>query len=218
MTEVSAFDAYQTFLALKAHFAPGKYHYHTYNGKVAASEDSFERRKDFYTFVGIARKWKGETRDFMLANYLQNQKVWPRALASADAENIYKAWKKRQQSLLYLTKEDFGKILDYMASEEYDFDNIFVVHGGQHPVLLRLYYQNKIAIETLMIMDYVLNFIPRWDKQIEDDVIWGETSRLITNYTPFLIAYIPTFRETMKQIFVGDNHVRPRTEPIRCNA
>jgi|TARA_Y100000310_G_scaffold334748_2_gene415189 hypothetical protein len=216
--EVSAFDAYQTFLALKAHFAPGKYDYHTYNGKVAASEDSFERRKDFYTFVGIARKWKGETRDFMLANYLQNQKVWPRALTSADAENIYKEWKKRQQSFLYMTKEDFVKIIDHMALEEYRFDNIFQVHDGQHPVLLRLYYQNKIALETLMAMDYVLNFIPRWNTQIEDDVIWGETSRLIANYTPFLVAHIPTLRETMKQTFVGDNHVKPRTESICSHA
>ena len=48
---------------------------------------------------------------------------------------------------------------------------MFRVHNGQHPRLLRLLLSEKISVQTIIILDKVLSFIKRWDKEIAENVI-----------------------------------------------
>jgi hypothetical protein len=41
---VTGYEVYKMYLALKQHFTKESYDYHTYNGKVRASEQSFEQQ------------------------------------------------------------------------------------------------------------------------------------------------------------------------------
>ena len=44
----------------------------------------------------------------------------------------------------------------------------------------------KVAIETLVILNDLLNFFPVWEKKIIDDIVWPELKNKCEKYKPFL--------------------------------
>ena len=53
---MTGFEVYKMYLALKQHFTKDNYDYQKYNGKVSASEKSFEERRDRFFFKKLATK------------------------------------------------------------------------------------------------------------------------------------------------------------------
>ncbi len=43
-----------------------------------------------------------------------------------------------------------------------------------------------VSLETLIILDELVNFGPYWNKQLEDDIIWIDLDNLMNNYERFL--------------------------------
>ena len=41
-------------------------------------------------------------------------------------------------------------------------------------------------IETVIIMDDLMNFLPMWQRKIQDDIIWPKWELKLTKYKPFL--------------------------------
>ena len=66
------------------------------------------------------------------------------------------------------------------------FDDLFKVKEGQHPPLVKLYLASKITIETMLILDELLNYTKRFNKTIKEKVIWPKKYKLMMNYKPFL--------------------------------
>ena len=95
---MEAYDAYKIYHALKLHFT-SNYDYMKYNGKANASVDSFLKRNDRPFFGKVARKYKDDTKDFFISNFIVNPKGW---IGNFNEEN-YLNWKKRNQSLKYLS-------------------------------------------------------------------------------------------------------------------
>ena len=60
-----------------------------------------------------------------------------------------------------------------------------VVSNGQHPTLLRFCIGNKITMETLIIMDYHLNFMKDWNKNITDKIVWPDFYKKVQKFKPF---------------------------------
>ena len=52
---MSPFEAYKLYTAIKNHFTTESYDYFKYNGKVRASEHTFETRKDKYMFYKLSK-------------------------------------------------------------------------------------------------------------------------------------------------------------------
>ena len=46
--------------------------------------------------------------------------------------------------------------------------------------------QEEIHLETVVILNSILEFIPRESKKIKDTIIWPDQKRLIEKYTPFV--------------------------------
>jgi hypothetical protein len=46
--------------------------------------------------------------------------------------------------------------------------------------------QKDIHLETLVIMNSIMNFLPMWDKKITDTIRYPEFSRKVKKYVPFL--------------------------------
>ena len=46
--------------------------------------------------------------------------------------------------------------------------------------------QEEVHLETVVILNSILGFIPRESKKISDTIIWPDTRRLIEKYTPFV--------------------------------
>ncbi len=182
MNEAGGFEAYALFHALKLHFT-SKYDYVKYSGKTNVSKDQFMLRKDKFQFYKLSRKYKREELfGFFVANMLVNPKIWVGDLLSEDAESEYKVWQKTQQSLSYVFEQDIQRVLDMVNNPE----ELLKVVDGQYPLLYNLYMQGKIAKETLIILNEILNFLPMWVKKVDDDLIFPEFVKSCEKYKPFL--------------------------------
>ena len=115
---MSAFEAYKEYVALKNHFTKPDYDFIKYNGKTGLKVSSFEKRKDKIFFEKLAKI--ENYHEFLVANFSVNPKLWIRDLSySEDAKLIYQDWKKRNQSITYLYKKEFRKILEDKGGQQH---------------------------------------------------------------------------------------------------
>ena len=127
---MSAFECYKEYVALKNHFTKLSYNYHKYNGKSKLSFESFDTRKDKLYFMKVAKH--SNPRNYILSNLVENPKIWIKEIAfSLSAEEVYTNWSKRQQSLMYLFKEELSKLKD-------DFDSNIKSEDQTHPYVIKL--------------------------------------------------------------------------------
>ena len=171
------YEAYQNYLAMKLHFG-GNYDFHKYNGKVSATLESFEKRKDKYKFARLSKKLSDpQILDFYLANFIRG-KEW---IGDFDQKN-WVAHKKIVQSLQYFYENDLEKLL----TTSDNFDILFKCKDGNHPKLIKAYLGKKITLETLVILEKVLQYRKSFDEDIKEKFIWPKVSKLIGKYEPFM--------------------------------
>ena len=171
------YEAYQNYLAMKLHFG-GEYDFHKYNGKVSATMESFDKRKDKYKFVRLSKKLSDpQILDYYLANFIRG-KEW---IGDFDEKN-WMNHKKIVQSLQYFYENDLEKLL----TSSHNFDILFKCDNGNHPKLIKAYLGKKITLETLVILEKVLQYREVFDKDITENFIWPKVSRLIGKYEPFM--------------------------------
>ena len=194
-----AFDAYKQYLSLKNHFTKEKYDYHKYCGKSRATVQSFYKRKDRFWFEKLARnKSDQEVIDFFVSNFItctDPSKLWIGEMIR-EGEVRYTDWKKRNQSLSYIFKEEIESIL---ANQ--DLDSIFARKNG-HPIILKKYLGGEISIETLVILDHILGFKKQFDKKLQDPV-WETVSLRMKKYSPFLNIEVSRYKQILKQVVLG---------------
>ena len=66
------------------------------------------------------------------------------------------------------------------------FEDMFIVENGQHPKLMREFLGGRVSLETLIILDELVNYGPDWIKELKDDIIWIDLNNLMDNYERFL--------------------------------
>jgi hypothetical protein len=172
----AAYDLYVYYLALKKHFTTD-YDFFKYNGKVRASQDAFENRKDKFFFYKLSKR--SDSQSYLLANIIHNPKLWIGDLGNGNGETIYNDWKKVQQSLMYTFQSDINNM-------DGDFDSNVLTKDGQHPPLIRMYLTKQIHSETLIMINDVINIFDYWDKKLVDKIIWPDIKRTCVKYRPFL--------------------------------
>lgn len=180
---MTGFEVYKMYLALKNHFTKPDYDYVKYNGKTRASEKSFEGRNDVYFFKKLATKYSSDSMlEYFVANFINDPKGYLRNF-SAD---IYNRWKIHQESFTYKFKQDIDLLLEDVGFPyEENFDKLFQVERGKHPILLKRYYSGEVNLETLVVFDHCLQYVSRVDKVLTDPM-WKDTKLKITKYQPFL--------------------------------
>lgn len=172
------FEAYKTYMALKRHFN-SDYDYFKYNGKVNVKYETFDKKKDKYFYQKLSKKQ--DITGLIISSLLNSTdgNIWIRDILSQETENNYYKWKKKIESLTYQFKNDINKL-------DEDFDSNLLVKEGQYPNLLKLYIGGEINIETLIIIDDLLNIFKYWNKNISDNVFWPSIYRKCIKYKPFL--------------------------------
>jgi hypothetical protein len=179
------FDAYKTYLALKQHFT-SSYDYIKYNGKVKANIESFLKRNDKFFFRKLQKKYsKDELVEFFVSNFIVGGNNWIGSLISKESEDNYANWRKNTESITYNYHNDLRWLSDYCSENNVSCNHLVLVENNNHPILLRLLLQNKISLETLIILDQILGFVRYWDAKI-DDIIWDEKKKLFNNYKSFV--------------------------------
>ncbi len=194
---MTPFEVYKTYLALKNHFTKDSYDYFKYCGKSRASLDSFHKRKDRYFFERMSRqKTDDEIKAYFVANFAEcsdSQNLWIGEIIRG-GESVYKDWLKKVQSLTYLFKTESEVFI-----RKDNFESLFDCKNGQHPDLLKKYLQKAISLETLVILDVILNYSSKFDKKLSDPV-WETVGLKIKKYKPFLNIDESKFKQILKEI------------------
>jgi len=200
MTDGTGFAAFALYNALKTHFTSKSYDFFKYNGKTNVSKETFMKRKDKYSFYKLSRKYSlDELRNFYLANFVYGSSTWVGEMTGPEGEAAYKKWQKINQSLSYIFKSDMEKMIDEGSPEE-----MLIVVKGQHPKLLRAVMSGEISIETVVILNNLLNFFPMWDRKIDDDLLWPNYKLKFIKYTPF-IQYDKDKSKSMLRDLIREN-------------
>ncbi len=193
--KVTPFECYKTYIAMKQHFTKEKYDYVKYGGKSRASVVSFNKRKDRYFFERMSRKKSDdEITQYFISNFISSEdptKVWIGEIIQ-NGETNFKEWQKRNQSLSYI----FSNEIEGVFSGG-DFDSYFI-NNGQHPKILKEYLKKNISIETLVILDMILEFGKEFDKKLVDP-IWSTVSLKMKKYRSFLNISVPRYKKILKE-------------------
>jgi len=177
----SAFETYCTYLSLKTHFSQEKYDYFKYSGKSKFSVDSFMARRDRHMFQRLSRKFTQDTLvDHIVANFIKDR-TWVGDLLDDDADDAYLNYIRINQSLTYKFMSDLDKMFQTDSPIK-----CFKPRKDTYPIAFMHYLSCSISIQTLTIINNIINFIPKWDEKYADDVILPKHSFLIKKYTPFL--------------------------------
>jgi 3',5'-cyclic AMP phosphodiesterase CpdA len=179
---MEAIDAYKIYLGIRNHFTLDKYDYIKYNRKVNVSYDSFLKRRDKIFFAKLGNRKDKYLEDFLVANMIHDPKVWVGELLSDECENRYKDWLRKKQSLTYLFKNEMSFIEGWNSKQ---INSWFGVNEGDHPNIIKKYLRGEISLETLTILNSIMEFTKRYDKEIIDPV-YKEVSQLCKKYQPFL--------------------------------
>lgn len=188
----SSFRVYIEYLALKKHFTTDNYDYHKYNGKVKASFDAFTTRNDAFFFHKLSKR--KDWNKILLANVIKNPSVWIRDVVEETGEKVFAEWESRIDSLTYSFTQDLKKLNE-------DYSSNFFSHKGQHPLLLTLYLQNRIYLETFTILAHGAKVYEYWEKEITDRVVAKDVIRLSKKYYPFLEVDQKKFSGIVKNHF-----------------
>lgn len=193
MTENSGYAAFTLYNSLKLHFTSKSYDYFKYNGKTNVSTVTFLKRKDKYTFYKLSRKYTiEELTNFYVANFLQGDK-WVGDMAK-DGEEVYQKWQKTQQSLTYTFEND----IMYLLADGGSPDSMLEVKPNGYPALMNFVQLGQVSLETLVILNDIMNFFPMWNKKIDDDILWPDFKLKCEKYTPFLHYDKKKFKEILK--------------------
>jgi hypothetical protein len=196
MIKVTPFETYKTYLSVKSHFTNRKYDFFKYGGKSRASIESFNKRKDKYFFEKTSRKMSDEeTIEYFVSNFIASDNpssVWIGEIINSGERN-YTDWKRRQQSMTYIFKEESEKLF----SDE-KVENIFDC-SKSHPILLRKFLGGNISPETMVIYDKIFKYSNNFDKKLLDPV-WETVSLKIKKYSSFLNIDVLQYRKILRII------------------
>jgi hypothetical protein len=174
---MEAIDTYLMYCALKAHFGKTDYDFVTYHGKTRIKRDSFYKRKDRGFFVKISRKYKTEEniKNYFVSNFIKDGKGY----VSNFSDENYEEWKDKRANFYNQFVLEIGPFVK-------NFNPLFVIKDDEHPILLKEYLGKRVSLETLIILDELVEFSKTWNKKLSEDYIWQDIKKLMNNYKRFL--------------------------------
>lgn len=192
---MTAFESYKMYVALKLHFTTDSYDFFKFKGKTKITEANFEKRKDRYFFKKLTNKHKDcEVLPYFVANFIADPSNWIGSMVRTDGDENYQSWKKRMESLHYTFSEE----VDFLLQQVNNFDHLFKLNVT-HPLLLKFLLGKQISMETFVILNKILDFIPQFDKNITEQLVWKDVRRTALKYSPFVSVDIVKYKNTLKE-------------------
>jgi hypothetical protein len=103
-------------------------------------------------------------------------------------------WRRIQESLTKVVKDDLNQLND-------DWQSNFVSVKGQHPIIMSLYLQKQITIETFTILTHVANIFGYWEKNLLDKIVAYDIIKRSRKYRPFLKIDEKKFKKIIREHF-----------------
>ena len=177
----NGYQAYQIYQSLKLHFTTD-YDAVKYNYKTSVKQSSFDRRRDRYFFEKLSRRFnKEELIHYFTANLIENQKVWIGDMS----DEIYSDYVARYDKLTYMFDED----VKFLYNKGYTFDQLCsTTQDCSTNPLLEALRAHEIRLETVVLMDILVNFLKRLRATISDPLgINKEMIDMLIKYKPIML-------------------------------
>lgn len=144
-------------------------------------KETFLAHKNRYEFEKLARAYpkKNNLILYFLSNILQD-KTWVHSMS----RNTYDEYLGSIQSMQYVFKNDLSVLREHCSN----FDDAFVTPSTeQFPVIYKLYQSNKICLNTLVLLDILIQYTLTISKKCNDPLgIASDITHKIAQYKPFL--------------------------------
>ena len=178
---IDPYESYKLYNALKLHFETDSYDALKYNFKTSIKPQSFFNRKDKYFFAKLAKTYGKNLKDYYIANFKMDVK-YVGDMLNEGGEQYYRSHKKVMESIHYSFEKDINKLSEIESS----FDELLLSENNNHPKIIKLWMQDEILLETIVILDSLTGFMNRENKKITETIIWPDIYRKITKYKPFV--------------------------------
>ena len=181
---MQAVDVYLMYCALKAHFQ-GDYDYHKFGGKTKTKRESYYKRKDRFFFAKTAVKYEDtEVLNYFVSNFIHDRSGY---IANFTDKN-YETWMNKRAMFYEIFSQEMQPFVK-------NFEPLFECESWQHPTLLKEYMGKRISLETMIVLDDLVEFSKRWDKELVwDDFVWPDVKKLMNNYKGFLTINTDKYR------------------------
>ena len=204
---MNGFEVYKIYLAIKLHFTSKNqsYDFHKHNGRTTARLETFTKRRDRYYFHRLSKSYDNKSIvNYFLSNFVSNTNLWVGDITGKAGDEHYKQWSKKIESLHYYYEKDIDYIIERMTTKDIKFNDLFLSIDGQHPPIIKMFLAKKINFETLIILDDILRFTKKLNKNIKEKVLWPKLFDRMKRYKPFLsyniTKYKISLRDKMKEI------------------
>ena len=204
---MNGFEIYKVYLAVKLHFTSKNqsYDFHKHGGRTTARLETFTKRRDRYFFHKLSQSYNDTNIvDYFVSNFVTNTNLWVGDIIGHSGDENYKEWSKRIEALHYYYEQDIDYLLERMTANDMQFDDIFTSKDGQHPPIVKMILSKKISVETFVILEDILSFAKRLDKEISETVLWPKLHDRMLRYRPFMnfntTKYKITLRNKLKEI------------------
>ena len=204
---MNGFEVYKIYLAIKLHFTSKNqsYDFHKHNGRTTARLETFTKRRDRYYFHRLSKSYDNKSIvNYFLSNFVSNTNLWVGDIIGKAGDEHYKQWSKKIESLHYYYEKDIDYIIERMTTKDIKFNDLFLSIDGQHPPIIKMFLAKKINFETLIILDDILRFTKKLNKNIKEKVLWPKLFDRMKRYKPFLSYNIKKYkislRDKMKEI------------------
>ncbi len=188
---MNGYETYKIYQALRLHFTTD-YDAVKYNFKTAVKVDTFEKRRDRYFFEKLSRNYnREELIQYFAANLIHNTNMW----IGEFNDNRLNEYISRKEKLTYLVTEDMKK----MSDKGYTFDDLCSLFDNKtwNPLIEAL-RSDEIHIETVAVIDILVNFLNRVKSEISDPLdINKQMINLVLKYK-LIMLQSPLPREKLK--------------------
>ena len=205
MSTVHGFRVYQLFQSLRLHFLTDSYDYFKYQGKTKCREDHFNERPDRFTFHRLAKLYplESDIELFLVANFLAKPKSTVFDLLGSDATEQYLHRRKVIESLAYTVGEDYRRLHAAYGS----LNEWLKVPTHDSPPLLVAYRRQQVSLETVIVLNRLCGFLPRWTQQMTETIQWPVILRQITKYESFLVLEKEVYRTQLQTFLHGTTFI-----------
>ncbi|CAL9971747.1 DNA helicase loader [Vibrio phage D479] len=163
----------------------GKYDFKKYRLGLKVTSDAYNKRSDRVFFERLASKLTlNECYQLMVSNFAANSNALSYEIAGADAYEFYLKHTGYLETFSQQFKNELRTVFELISSSDKKFKDLF--KGEGHPVILQLALRNTISIETFIVLNRILKFVPNVDKTYGDDIIWHDFKTRASQYESLL--------------------------------
>lgn len=158
---MTPYESFQMFHSIQLHLTQKSYDIRKYRGKTFVKPHQFDKRRDKIFFHKLDKKYKKHLEMFYISSLSCGIEFkWVGDLLSEEFHQAYLDYRKRNEALKYHFEKDVDTIVEYLEESGRDFRSILLSNNGS-PILIRLYEDNHISIETIIIINRLTDFISK---------------------------------------------------------